>query len=308
MPTTPNSLHHAAHRLLLAVVTAVVLAITPVAVAAPPAPVPDVLETLNTGVINWSTGTIQAVGVSSPMAVSGAADGAQERIHTDAKADAQKRLILTARHVRIQTGLTIGDVLDRQPRLAGEFRVLVQNLPVAGQQYLSDGTLKITLTLPLFGGPAQLFLPEEIRQVQPIKAIAAPVPQKQAAPKAAAPAPKAPPYTGWLLDARGTGARTAMAIAVRDEGGRTIYGAAYVSREFVVHAGMSGYTIRRDPEASVARVGARPMVTKVLRAVGDTRNDLVISNADAAALRSDVTHLSFLRECRVMIILDPPAH
>ena len=266
-----------------------------------------VIERVDSGVIDWSRGTVHAIGVSSPLAIDDAAGGVQERVLNGAKANAYERVLLTARHVRIRPDLTIGQVMDTTPRIAAEFRTLVQSLPVANQHYLSDGTVSIELMLPLYGSPAQLLLPDEIRQVQPIKAMAT-----QSEPRAAAATSDAgntaadqPSFTGWVLDARGTGARAAMTIAVRDESGRTVYGAAFVSREFAVHSGMTGYTTLIDPQAAADRVGTHPMSTRVLRAVGETRCDLVISNADAAKLRGAVKNLVFLRECRVLVVLDP---
>ncbi len=270
-------------------------------------PTPHVIERVDSGVIDWSRGTVHAIGVSSPLVIDDTGGGVQERVLNGARADAYERVLLTARHVRIRPDLTIGQVMDATPRIAAEFRTLVQNLPVANQQYLSDGTVSIELMLPLYGSPAQLLLPEEIRQVQPIQAMA--TLSKPKTPPAPAGTNDAvadqQPYTGWVLDARSTGARAAMTIAVRDEGGRTVYGAAFVSREFAVHSGMTGYTAIADSPSAADRVGTHPMRTRVLRAVGETRCDLVISNADAARLRSAVKNLPFLRECRVLVVLDP---
>ena len=269
----------------------------------------EVIEHTGSGTINWSTGDIHAIGVSSPLAIDGAAGGVQERVLVGAKANAQERLLLTARQVRIRPGLTIGDVMDATPRVADEFRALVQNLPVANQRYLSDGTVEIELILPLYGSPAQLLLPDDIRQVQPIKAMTQsppPAPKSLQPPETTAESSvKQRPFTGWVLDARGTGAKAAMTFSVRDESGRTVYGAAFVSREFAVHSGMSGYSAAMDPESVAMRLGPHPLTTRALRAVGETRSDLVISNADAAKLRSAVAHLAFLRECRVLVVLDP---
>ncbi|MFH1984218.1 MAG: hypothetical protein ABIL58_20445 [Pseudomonadota bacterium] len=276
---------------------------------APEPPPTDAIERVDGGVINWSNGTLHAVGISSPQAIGDTAGGIPERVLMGAKANAVERLLHTARQVRIRSDLTIGGAMDGAPRVAAEFKALLQNLPVANQRYLSDGTAEIEMMLPLYSGPAQLLLPDDIRQVQPIMAIApSPPPAPESTPPpapTAAPSPKQRPYTGWVLDARGTGARAAMSIAVRDESGRTVYGSAFVSREFAVHAGMSGYSAVMDPAAAAARVGALPMTTRVLRAVGETRCDLVVSNADAARLRSAVAHLAFLRECRVLVVLDP---
>ena len=53
------------------------------------------------------------------------------------------------------------------------------------------------------------------------------------------------------------------------------------------------------------RVSDNPIVVKALKTVWPGRCDFIISNADADKLRSASEHLLFLRECRVIIVLDP---
>jgi hypothetical protein len=52
------------------------------------------------------------------------------------------------------------------------------------------------------------------------------------------------------------------------------------------------------------RVSDNPLIVKALKALGPGRCDFIISNADAAKLRSASEHLLFMRECRVIIVLD----
>jgi len=43
---------------------------------------------------------------------------------------------------------------------------------------------------------------------------------------------------------------------------------------------------------------------KGVKTQGPGRSDVVISNADAAAIRSAADNLTFMKKCRVMIVLD----
>jgi hypothetical protein len=53
------------------------------------------------------------------------------------------------------------------------------------------------------------------------------------------------------------------------------------------------------------RVADNPIIVRALKTVWPGRCDFIISNADADKLRSASEHLVFLRECRVIIVLDP---
>ncbi|NQT10001.1 MAG: hypothetical protein HQ573_02380, partial [Desulfobacteraceae bacterium] len=46
------------------------------------------------------------------------------------------------------------------------------------------------------------------------------------------------------------------------------------------------------------------LTVKGLRTEGHGRSDIVISNADASRLRSASEHLTFLKKCRVMVVVD----
>ncbi len=129
--------------------------------------------------------------------------------------------------------------------------------------------------------------------------IAAPAPAPPAA------APSAPVvYTGMVVDARGIQARPAMSPRIFDEDGKEVYGSANVDREFAVKQGISGYTRDLSAAQSNQRVAANPVTVKALRTSGPGKSDLVISNADAQQIRALAESAAFMKQCRVMIVLD----
>ena len=95
-----------------------------------------------------------------------------------------------------------------------------------------------------------------------------------------------------------------MAPKVVDENGQEVYGSAFVSREFAVQQGMSGYAKGLEDAEKNERVTDNPMTVKGLKTEGPGRCDIVISNADAARIRNAAEHLSFMKKCRVMIVVD----
>jgi hypothetical protein len=95
-----------------------------------------------------------------------------------------------------------------------------------------------------------------------------------------------------------------MSPKVLDEDGREVYGSAFVSAEWATKFGIVGYA--KDLEASKKndRVAANPLVVKGTKASGTGGCDLVISNADAQGMRDMSKNLSFLEQCRVLIVVD----
>jgi hypothetical protein len=91
-----------------------------------------------------------------------------------------------------------------------------------------------------------------------------------------------------------------------DENNEEVYGAAFVSREFAVQQGMCGYARFTETARDVnsRRVGQRPLIIKGLRRSSRGPCDIVISNSDAAKIRSASAHLAFLKQCRVVVLSD----
>jgi len=161
-------------------------------------------------------------------------------------------------------------------------------------EYMSDGTVEVIMEISMYGGFSQVLLPDTIMDV--------PMESPGASPGAAAPSSAV--LTGLVVDARGLGVRPAMAPKILDESGQEVYGSAFVSREFAVQQGMSGYAKDVGAAKQNQRVTANPLVVKGLRVDGPGQCDIVISNTDAVRLRNSSADLSFLEKCRVMIVVD----
>jgi hypothetical protein len=95
-----------------------------------------------------------------------------------------------------------------------------------------------------------------------------------------------------------------MSPKILDERGQEVYGSAYVSREYAVQQGMAGYAKDLTASQTNPRVTDQPLTVKGLRTEGPGQSNLVISNADADQIRGASENLSFLKKCRVMIVLD----
>lgn len=244
------------------------------------------------GSINWSTGIITATGIGSPTYFRGSQT--QPLPPRAALLDAYRNLLEATKGVRIDSSTVVKDSMVESDMIRAKVSNMVQGARIVKREFLSDGTVEVTMAMDLHGGFAQLMLPEDIKQVPEIKVVP-PRPPK-------APAPSI--YTGLVVDARGLNARPAMSLKLTDENGREVYGSAYVSREFAVQQGMAGYAKDLAASQTNPRVTNEPLTVKALRTEGPGQSDFVISNADAAKTRSDSENLIFLKKCRVMVVLD----
>lgn len=276
----------------------------------------DVVQNVGvSGSINWSQGIMTATGIGSPPEKYYGKPQALPMALRAAQLDAYRNLLEVTKGVRINSVTVVEDSMVSSDMIRSQVDGMVKGTQVIKKEYLSDGTVEVTIAMSLRGGFAQLILPKDIKQVSEIKTIppAPPAPPAveqvgqvpvRALPQLAIPTPAPAIYTGLVVDARGLGARPAMSPKIRDERGQEVYGSAYVSREYAVQQGMAGYAKDLTASQTNPRVTNEPLTVKGLKTEGPGQSDLVISNADADKIRSASENLSFLKKCRVMIVLD----
>lgn len=252
---------------------------------------PDVVEQKTKGAINWSRGIIQAKGIGVlddklPNRVQ-----ARSSALKDATLDACRKILELAKGIRIHGAKVVGDYGGKNDIIISKIESMVNSAHVVKKEYFSDGTVEVTMQMNLRGGFAQLVLPEEIKPLESIRTMA---------PVHISPSV----FTGLVIDTRGLGIRPVMVPRILDEDGREVYGSAFVSREYAVQQGMSGYSKDLSAAQTNQRVADNPLTVKGLRTDGVEHSHIVISNTDAHRLRSASENLSFMRKCRVIIVVE----
>jgi hypothetical protein len=251
----------------------------------------DVIELKENGSINWSRGVVQAKGIGTPPTKLSGDSNARTEALTDAKLNASHVILKIIKELRITGTTFVGDCAIQEPAIMSKIENMVNNAKVVKKEYLTDGTVKIEMELNLRGGFAQLILPKEIKPLDSIKLVTM---NKSSTPV----------FTGLVVDAKGLGVKPVMVPKIIDENNQEVYGSAFVSREYAVQQGMSGYS--RDLKESLKdkRVSDYPLVVKGLKTSGPGRSEIVISNADASKLRGISESLYFMKKCRVIIVID----
>ena len=262
----------------------------------------DVIETVNThGHINWSKGVVYAKATGTTIGNHGekAVDGsALERTESYSYVS----LFDTVENIRIDSSCLVRDLIEQNDMVREQLWTMAKGAQVAKREYLSDGTVEATLSFSMMGGFAQLALPENIKHVPEIKTIPNESDRKEK-PKNN-PAVEASVYTGLVLDARGLKGLPAMAPKIVSESGEEIYGPAIVSREYAVQQGMAAFETDMISAQHNSRVMNNPIVVRGLKAQGQSPCDFVISDADARKVLSASENLLFLKQCRVIFVLD----
>lgn len=251
----------------------------------------DLVEQKDKGLINWTKGIVQAKGIGAPPEKFYGKPNARPMALRAATLDAYRNILEVINGVRINSTTVIKDFAVENDIIMSKVEGMVKGAEIVKKEYLSDGTVEITMQMNLRGGFAQLVLPEDIK---PLDTITPVVPAQSSTAV----------YTGLVVDARGLKTRPAMSPKIMDENGQEVYGSAFVSREYAVQQGMSGYAKDLSSAQDNQRVADNPLTVKGLRAEGAGRSDIVISNADASRLKSASENLSFMKKCRVMIVVD----
>lgn len=262
------------------------------------------------GSVNWSAGYIEAVGIGAPPDRYIGKPQARPNALRAAEVVAKRNLLEITKGVRIDSSTTVKDYAVESDVINSQVEGVIKGAQVVKQEYMSDGTVEVTVRMPLFGNFSQVIMPKIMEKKPSITPPAATPPPAPPEPVVAAPvvpppaAPAAVVYTGLVVDARGMQARPAMSPKIVDESGQEVYGTIIVDREFAVQQGVSGYARDLTSAQGNARVTNNPLTVKGVKAQGAGKSDIIISNADAAALRAAVDNLAFMKKCRVMIVLD----
>lgn len=257
----------------------------------------ELIEQLENGIINWSQGIIQAKGLGAPAEKYFGTAKARPMALRAARRVALLNLTETIKGIRVDSSRKAMTF----PRARIDQPLYTPIVKTVDREYFDDDTVEVTMQISFTDGLTELLLPKVIKPMEP----ALPVPA--AARKATAitpPEQKPIVYTGLVVDARGIDLKPAMPPRIIDEDGQEIFGIKFVNRESAVQQRMVGYTRDLNAAQDNSRVANNPLTVKGLRAKGTERIDIVISNDDASHVRNTPKSLSFLKKCRVMIVVD----
>jgi hypothetical protein len=248
------------------------------------------------GHADWTAGVVTAKGFGVPPKNPASALQAREMARTAAWSVALRNLLEVVKGVYVDSTTTINNYVTTNDEIRTRVEGMVKGAKVVKEQELPDGSYETTVEMKIAGDLSSLVQPKTMPRSDPL-------PRYQ--PKTQAPGPVQPKaYTGLVIDARGTGAKAGMYPRIVNEEGEEAYSVAYVKQKPSPDDRIVVYV--PDPVTAQAhpRVTAVPLTVKALRSEGNNHTDLVISDADAQTIHGVPEHFRFLKQAKVLIILD----
>lgn len=249
----------------------------------------DVVVTTPNGSINWTTGIATARGIGIPPKNPVNSLQAKEMTRKAAWAVALTNLLEVVKGVHIDSTTTVSNYVATNEEVRTRVEGFIKGARLVKEDPLPDGSYETTVEMKLAGEFSKLIIPKVAPKSTPLA-------QYQNGPVSA---PKS--YTGLVVDARGLGARPALAPRLLNEQGQEAYSVAYVEPHMTAENGIVLYA--PDPAAarSNPRVTNSPLLIKALRADGA---DLYISDADAQTIHAVPEHFKFLKQAKVLVVLE----
>jgi hypothetical protein len=250
------------------------------------------------GRADWTAGTVTARGIGIPPKNSASALQAREMARTAAWSVALRNLLEVVNGVSVDSTTTVSNYVTTNDEVRTKVEGFVKSARIIKEQEMPDGSFETTVEMKLTGDLSGALLPKPAPKTEPLSQYTKSAVQ-HASPKA---------YSGLVIDARGTGASPALAPRILNEQGDEAYSVAYVEQRGTAEQGIVVYV--PDPSSAQAhpRVTTVPLVVKALRSDGKQHTDLVISDADAQTIHGVPEHFKFLKQAKVLVILDPRQH
>ena len=251
------------------------------------------------GCIDWANGVFYAVGLGIPNLKFKTAAQRNYSAMVAAEQVAMRNLLRLVETTHLDSETTVQDGMLESDRIRTKIEGKIRRVQMVGApRYMSDGSVNVTMKMQMRE------VVKVLAEDPGIEAFSPPYEIKQTPQASGSTSTASGVFTGLLIDARGKGISPALSPKVLNEDGDVIYGFADVDRQFSLEQGMIGYLKDIQAARSNARIKDRPFEIKALNSSGNNNSDLVISNADGVRLRQMNREQSFLREARVMVILD----
>lgn len=120
----------------------------------------EVVDDFPKGSINWSNGIVTAKGSGVPPA--NAANPAQARLMAERAAisDARRNLLEIVGEVRVDAASTVGTLMTKKDVIMTRVSGIVKGSTVTQRRYLDDGSVEVTVEMPITGAFLDVMLTE----------------------------------------------------------------------------------------------------------------------------------------------------
>jgi hypothetical protein len=253
----------------------------------------DAIKQVNVwGSVNWTKRVVSAVGIGAPspnMPIAAARPNALRAAQMVALRNALEIVkgIPVSSNTVVENRIISNDIITT--KIDGFLRGFEQQ---GKPKYMSDGTVELTIDIPIDNELAELLLPETITDTPAIK-------------KTIRDTRKKPAFSGIIVDCTGLELVPSMVPSIFDEEGREVYGPSYISRTSVIKSGAAVYTTSVDiAKQYIDRIGTTPLLIKAISLADKSSNDVLISKKEGKDIREHTANYSVLEQCRVVFVID----
>ena len=245
-----------------------------------------VIQETETGQIDWVKGVVRSKGAVNEDVPDNTNNVAVKKMKTlrQAKIDAMRNMIETIKLIKVDSSSTVGNYMEGSSFIRKRMHSIVKRARIVDKNPLSEGGMEVEIELPLKG-----LLTETMIQSSSDVEITKSGEEL---------------YTGLIVDAKGLDINPALSPKILNEHGREVFSASIVKRDTLLNKGLVSYSSKISFAETNSRIGDKPLIIRALRKSGINGTSVVISLADAAKVRNPSINLTWLTECRVIIVID----
>lgn len=237
------------------------------------------------GLVNWSKGFIQAKGMAvAPSNVDTEAQG-KLLARRGAIVDGQRRLLEIIKGVRVKGKTTMVNMMANDV-VRQEVSGFVQGAEIMNEQwYPEEEMYELTMRISLLKLRSSVYKEEK----------------EQFAPEQE---PVETPYTGLIIDARGTNLTPQVIFQIVDRNGNLIYGQTEAFYQPAVDNGMVEYDGSLQEAKDSPRVGQNPVIVESIGVGGEFNTRVVVSVNDGQRIKHNLSGTNVFLKARVIVIMD----
>jgi len=249
------------------------------------------------GMVDWSSGTIQAkgTGVPPPTATGTLARAMAKKA---ARVVAYGNLLEIIQGIHVDSETEVKNFMVENAIVKTKVSGIVKGARVIEENALTDGAYEVTVEMRMGEKFLDLFVPLPDQPPTPIPSSKFPQTPN-------IPTSDEGSYTGLVVNAKGLNVQKCLNPRIFMEDGKTeVYGSDWITPDLHGTLTVISY-VNEIPQAKTHdRVKTKPLMVKALRTANQNPTDLIINDADAQLIHLDPNHLELLKKGKVVVIVD----
>jgi hypothetical protein len=211
--------------------------------------------------------------------------------------DGRRHLYNALQAVRINSSLTVGDLVAEDAALREELRGIVNNSVVLDRTVVPGERMRLRVEIKLWGELSEMLIPDSVWYKQPSR------PSHQDLDRSQGGSGRAMEYTGLIVDARGLDVSPSLICRIYGPEERLLYGPSVVRPSIAIGRGMAGYMEHRGKAMRATRSGRNPLILRAEDRAASQGCELRLSAEASEQLLPRPGDLGFLRQGKVIILV-----